>query len=76
MEERLNDLEKVEQAAQRRIAELDELEVRLREEFEEQERQLAEQRGEVAALYTRLRRRLEEESREPADQLLFAHSDQ
>ena len=41
MDRRLRDVDRAEQAAQRRIAELDELEVRLREEFEEQERRLA-----------------------------------
>jgi hypothetical protein len=42
MEQRLRALGQAEKAAERRSAELEELEVRLREEFEEQERQLAE----------------------------------
>jgi len=56
MERRLRSLDLAEQAAQRRVAELDELEVRLREEFEEQEQRLAAQRRDVTALYARLRR--------------------
>ena len=55
MEQRRRALDKAEQAAQRRVAELDELEIRLRDEFEQQERQLAERRKDVAALYARLR---------------------
>jgi hypothetical protein len=73
MEERLNELEKAEQSAQRRVAELDELETRLRKEFEEQERQLTEQRSEVAALYSRLRQRLKE-SRSAHDLLNLAET--
>jgi DNA repair exonuclease SbcCD ATPase subunit len=59
MEQRLRELDRVEQAAQRRVAELDELEARLRAEFEGQERQLAEQRREIAALRARLRQQAE-----------------
>jgi hypothetical protein len=55
MERRLRALDLAEQVAQRRVADLDDLEVRLREEFEEQERRLADQRRDVAALYARLR---------------------
>jgi hypothetical protein len=55
MEQRRRALDKAEQAAQRRVAELDELEVRLREEFEQEEQKLAERRKDVAALYARLR---------------------
>ncbi len=55
MERRLRELDRAEQTAHRRPAALDELEARLREEFEEQERRLAAERREVAALYRRLR---------------------
>ena len=55
MERRLRALDLAEQAAQRRVAELDELEVQLREEFEDQERRLAAQRRDVTAMYARLR---------------------
>ena len=67
MEQRLRELDETEQVAQRRVAELDELEVRLRDEFEEQERQLAEQRREIAALNARLRRPLPGAGRGPHD---------
>ena len=52
-----------EQAAQRRVADLDDLEVRLREEFEEQERRLADQRRDVAAMVARLRQARPEQGR-------------
>jgi chromosome segregation ATPase len=57
IEQRLRNLDRAEQAVQRRLVELDELEARLRLEFEEQERQLAEQRRAVAAVYAKLRQR-------------------
>jgi chromosome segregation ATPase len=67
MDKRLRDLDRAEQAVQRRVAELDELEARLREEFEGQERQLAEQRRDITALYARLRQRAQEGSGAPGD---------
>jgi hypothetical protein len=65
MEERLRALDRAEQAAQRRVADLDELEAQLRDEFEDQERRLAEQRREVASLSARLRQRLQEVTQPP-----------
>jgi DNA repair exonuclease SbcCD ATPase subunit len=59
MEQRLRELDRAEQAAQGHVAELDELEARLRAEFEGQERQLAEQRREIAALRARVRQQAE-----------------
>jgi hypothetical protein len=69
MEQRLRALDQAEQAAQRRVAEMDELEAQLRDEFEEQERRLAEKRSEVAALSARLRQRLMEETSSPKEQV-------
>jgi hypothetical protein len=66
MEQRRRALDKAEQAAQRRVAELDELADRLREEFEEQERQLAVKRKDVNALYARLRQQGTENQPPPA----------
>jgi hypothetical protein len=47
MEQRYLALEKSEEAARRRLAELDDLEERLRQEVEEQERQLAQERQDM-----------------------------
>jgi chromosome segregation ATPase len=55
IEQRLLALDKAETAVQRRGAELEEFEERLRQDFEEQERRLAEERREIDALRTRLR---------------------
>jgi hypothetical protein len=58
MEQRCRTLEKAEEAAKRRLAELDDLEERLREEFETQERQLAQERRELETLRNQLRPRI------------------
>jgi hypothetical protein len=50
-------LDREEQAVQRRLAELDEVEAQLRQDFEGQERQLAGARRDLAALCARLRLR-------------------
>lgn len=55
MEQRYQALERAEEAARRRMAELDELENRLTQEFERQERQLALERRQVETLRARLR---------------------
>ncbi len=54
MEQRYLALEQAEEAARRRMAELDELENRLMQEFEKQERELALERRQVATLHARL----------------------
>jgi hypothetical protein len=54
-EQRLLDLDRAEAAAQRRVAELDDLEARLRQEFEAQERQVTAERQEITAFHARLR---------------------
>jgi chromosome segregation ATPase len=61
IEQRLRALEHAELGVQRRVAELDDLESRLREEIEEQERRLAAQRREVAALAGRVRQQAQEQ---------------
>ena len=65
MEQRLRALDLAEQSAARRMAELDEMEIRLRDEVEEQERELAHQRQEILALQERLRQRFQKDG-EPA----------
>jgi chromosome segregation ATPase len=55
MDKRYQDLEKAEDAARRRLAEMEELEIRLEQEFEKQERQLAIERREIERLRTKLR---------------------
>jgi hypothetical protein len=57
MEQRYQAMEKAEAAAKRRLAELDDLEDHLREEFESQQRQLVFERQELAGLYAELRER-------------------
>jgi hypothetical protein len=57
LDHRLKSLEQTEQATQRRLAELDDLEARLRHEIEEQEKQLAVERKAVEVLAARLRQR-------------------
>ncbi len=54
MEQRYQALERAEEVARRRMAELDELENRLTQEFEKQERQLALERRQIEALRARL----------------------
>jgi DNA repair exonuclease SbcCD ATPase subunit len=67
LDQRFNTLEKAEEAAQQRLAELDDLETRLREEIEERETQLAAERRAVEALAAQLRQQAKEE---PARKLL------
>ena len=55
MEQRYQALEQAEETARRRMAELDELENRLTQEFEKQERQLALERRQIEAVRARLR---------------------
>ncbi|MFO0842146.1 MAG: hypothetical protein U0797_07055 [Gemmataceae bacterium] len=55
LEQRLLTAERAALAADQRQAELDDVEARLRAEFEEQERELQRQRHELAALEARLR---------------------
>jgi chromosome segregation ATPase len=55
MEQRYDALEKAEAAAKSRLAELDDLEDHLRQEFENQQQQLVRDRKEIEALYTELR---------------------
>jgi len=54
MEERYTALEKTEEAAKRRLAELDDLEERLQQEVQEQEQQLAQERRDMEMLRARL----------------------
>jgi chromosome segregation ATPase len=61
LDQRFNALEKAEEAAQQRLAELDDLETRLRDEIEERETQLAAERRSVEALTAQLRQRSKEE---------------
>jgi hypothetical protein len=56
LEERLQAADRAETAAQQRIAEVEELEARLRHEIEDQERLLAAERRELEHLYDNLRR--------------------
>lgn len=57
LDQRLKALDQAEQATQRRLAELDDLEARLRHEIEEQEKQLAIELKAVEVLAARLRQR-------------------
>jgi hypothetical protein len=57
LDQRCDALEKAEDAAQRRLAELDELEARLRGEIGEREKQLVTERAAVEALARQLRQR-------------------
>jgi hypothetical protein len=49
----MREVDRVEEAAQRRLAEVDELEARLRQELEAEETRLARERRELAALSVR-----------------------
>jgi hypothetical protein len=55
MEQRYQALEQAEEAASRRLAELEDLEDRLREDFESQQQQLVRERQDLEALYKELR---------------------
>jgi chromosome segregation ATPase len=55
LEQRLADVDRAEQAVQRRVGELDELEARLQQELEAQEKHLARERRELADLYAWVR---------------------
>jgi hypothetical protein len=72
LDQRIKIIEQTEQATQRRLAELDDLEARLRHEIEDQEKQLAAERKSVEALAARLRQlnRIEEN---PRKELLTQH---
>ena len=63
MEQRYADLEKAEEAARGRTLELDELEERLRQEIEAQERRQAVERQELRALRDELEAKADEKSR-------------
>lgn len=66
MEQRYQALEQSEEAATKRLAELDDLENRLREEFEGEQRQLGLERQEIEALYAELRSRSQPLLEKPA----------
>ena len=55
MEERYAALEKAEEAAKRRLAELDELEERMQQEVHEHEQQLAQERRDMEMMRAKLR---------------------
>jgi hypothetical protein len=57
MEQRYQALEQAEAAAKRRLAELDDLEDHLRQEFDNQQQQLLRERQELDALYAEVRQR-------------------
>jgi hypothetical protein len=65
MEERYRRLEEMEAAARRRLAEVDDLEERLRQEFETQQTQLARDRRDLEMLYEKLRRQQPSRTADP-----------